>query len=112
MANGPAPSALAPGHFLFTSESVGEGHPGTCSSLKYAPSLALNCAPLDKICDQVSDAIVSRHYQNMMIVVYRCIRRTAGCLPRAGPLVQGCLRNGVQNGHDYGLRRDLDQGQP
>lgn len=30
---------LAPGHFLFTSESVGEGHP-------------------DKICDQVSDAIV------------------------------------------------------
>lgn len=39
MANGPAPSALAPGHFLFTSESVGEGHP-------------------DKICDQVSDAIL------------------------------------------------------
>ncbi|KAG7452147.1 methionine adenosyltransferase [Guyanagaster necrorhizus] len=32
-------SALAPGHFLFTSESVGEGHP-------------------DKICDQVSDAIL------------------------------------------------------
>lgn len=31
--------ALSPGHFLFTSESVGEGHP-------------------DKICDQVSDAIV------------------------------------------------------
>lgn len=25
----PAPAAgLAPGHFLFTSESVGEGHPG------------------------------------------------------------------------------------
>jgi hypothetical protein len=22
-------SSLAPGHFLFTSESVGEGHPGT-----------------------------------------------------------------------------------
>ncbi|KAF9532180.1 S-adenosylmethionine synthetase [Crepidotus variabilis] len=33
------PSALTPGHFLFTSESVGEGHP-------------------DKICDQVSDAIL------------------------------------------------------
>ncbi|TDL25031.1 methionine adenosyltransferase [Rickenella mellea] len=32
-------SGLAPGHFLFTSESVGEGHP-------------------DKICDQVSDAIL------------------------------------------------------
>ncbi|KAG8721121.1 methionine adenosyltransferase sam2, partial [Ceratobasidium sp. 394] len=31
--------ALTPGHFLFTSESVGEGHP-------------------DKICDQVSDAIL------------------------------------------------------
>lgn len=30
---------VAPGHFLFTSESVGEGHP-------------------DKICDQVSDAIL------------------------------------------------------
>jgi S-adenosylmethionine synthetase len=32
-------STLPPGHFLFTSESVGEGHP-------------------DKICDQVSDAIL------------------------------------------------------
>ncbi|GLB34680.1 putative catalyzes the formation of S-adenosylmethionine from methionine and ATP [Lyophyllum shimeji] len=32
-------TTLAPGHFLFTSESVGEGHP-------------------DKICDQVSDAIL------------------------------------------------------
>ncbi len=28
---------LAPGHFLFTSESVGEGHPGTCRVL---------CSPL------------------------------------------------------------------
>merc|ERR1719321_2117203 len=34
---GPAPAA--PGHFLFTSESVNEGHP-------------------DKICDQVSDAVL------------------------------------------------------
>ncbi|KAI6036496.1 methionine adenosyltransferase [Pisolithus microcarpus] len=38
-ANGSARPALTPGHFLFTSESVGEGHP-------------------DKICDQVSDAIL------------------------------------------------------
>ncbi|EJT50872.1 methionine adenosyltransferase [Trichosporon asahii var. asahii CBS 8904] len=38
--NGNGPNHhLAPGHFLFTSESVGEGHP-------------------DKICDQVSDAIL------------------------------------------------------
>ncbi|KAF7793238.1 hypothetical protein EIP86_004348 [Pleurotus ostreatoroseus] len=37
--NGHSHSGLAPGHFLFTSESVGEGHP-------------------DKICDQVSDAIL------------------------------------------------------
>ncbi|KAI0291198.1 methionine adenosyltransferase [Multifurca ochricompacta] len=37
--NGSSRHALAPGHFLFTSESVGEGHP-------------------DKICDQVSDAIL------------------------------------------------------
>ena len=27
-ANGHALAALQPGHFLFTSESVGEGHPG------------------------------------------------------------------------------------
>jgi len=39
MSNGQVRAALAPGHFLFTSESVGEGHP-------------------DKICDQVSDAIL------------------------------------------------------
>jgi len=38
-ANGTVHATLAPGHFLFTSESVGEGHP-------------------DKICDQVSDAIL------------------------------------------------------
>ncbi|KAJ6630571.1 methionine adenosyltransferase [Mycena sp. CBHHK59/15] len=37
--NGSARPALPVGHFLFTSESVGEGHP-------------------DKICDQVSDAIL------------------------------------------------------
>jgi len=37
--NGSAQPRLPPGHFLFTSESVGEGHP-------------------DKICDQVSDAIL------------------------------------------------------
>ncbi|KZT57033.1 methionine adenosyltransferase [Calocera cornea HHB12733] len=37
--NGHANTKLAPGHFLFTSESVGEGHP-------------------DKIADQVSDAIL------------------------------------------------------
>ncbi|KAF8136460.1 S-adenosylmethionine synthetase [Boletus edulis] len=37
--NGTARPALVPEHFLFTSESVGEGHP-------------------DKICDQVSDAIL------------------------------------------------------
>ncbi|KAG6333229.1 hypothetical protein ID866_5864 [Astraeus odoratus] len=37
--NGTARTAIPEGHFLFTSESVGEGHP-------------------DKICDQVSDAIL------------------------------------------------------
>lgn len=31
VANGNVHAALAPGHFLFTSESVGEGHPGTIS---------------------------------------------------------------------------------
>ena len=25
-------AALTPGHFLFTSESVGEGHPGMCGA--------------------------------------------------------------------------------
>ncbi|CED85103.1 methionine adenosyltransferase [Phaffia rhodozyma] len=39
MSSGPSRSALPVGHFLFTSEAVGEGHP-------------------DKICDQVSDAIL------------------------------------------------------
>merc|ERR1719334_3138083 len=34
--------ALTEGHFLFTSESVGEGHP-------------------DKICDQISDAVLDAH---------------------------------------------------
>lgn len=29
--NGTVHAALAPGHFLFTSESVGEGHPGEIS---------------------------------------------------------------------------------
>ncbi|KZO95776.1 methionine adenosyltransferase [Calocera viscosa TUFC12733] len=37
--NGHVSKALAPGHFLFTSESVGEGHP-------------------DKMADQISDAIL------------------------------------------------------
>ena len=48
--------SLPAGHFLFTSESVGEGHPGIyfSSSRRQAK---LTCG-LDKICDQVSDAIV------------------------------------------------------
>jgi S-adenosylmethionine synthetase len=57
MANGNAVRPdLAPGHFLFTSESVGEGHPGMSFSLYMVPTLI---ALPDKICDQVSDAIVS-----------------------------------------------------
>jgi hypothetical protein len=51
---------LAPGHFLFTSESVGEGHPGTCSAPHFLRVIGTQLFLLDKICDQVSDAIVSR----------------------------------------------------
>ena len=38
--------------FLFTSESVGEGHPGTTMQAIYLFN------SIDKICDQVSDAIL------------------------------------------------------
>jgi S-adenosylmethionine synthetase len=54
----PAPVALESGHFLFTSESVGEGHPGTALTPTVA-FLADRSRRADKICDQVSDAIVS-----------------------------------------------------
>ena len=55
---------LTPGHFLFTSESVGEGHP-------------------DKICDQVSDAIVriSGHFAtsirltNLVVQLDACLEQ-------------------------------------
>jgi S-adenosylmethionine synthetase len=57
--NRPIHTALAPGHFLFTSESVGEGHPGTCNFSEIGLFVGLKDTP-DKICDQVSDAIVSR----------------------------------------------------
>lgn len=50
-------AALAPGHFLFTSESVGEGHPGMCRELRIVLDTCAHNYP-DKICDQVSDAIV------------------------------------------------------
>lgn len=48
--------SLPSGHFLFTSESVGEGHPGMYL-LIMAQAGKLICG-IDKICDQVSDAIV------------------------------------------------------
>ena len=57
--NGTIHSTLAPGHFLFTSESVGEGHPGTCNFSEIGFFVGFKDTP-DKICDQVSDAIVSR----------------------------------------------------
>ena len=41
-ANGQANSALAPGHFLFTSESVGEGHPGNWPITRLPPLRLLN----------------------------------------------------------------------
>lgn len=40
-ANGSARAGLIPGHFLFTSESVGEGHPGVSQmSLENSARLA------------------------------------------------------------------------
>ena len=49
--------------FLFTSESVNEGHPGArsacCNTQSHARVNDLRVCPLpDKICDQVSDAIL------------------------------------------------------
>lgn len=44
--------------FLFTSESVGEGHPGTTTAVTKRSLLITTLAAADKICDQVSDAIV------------------------------------------------------
>ena len=41
--------------FLFTSESVGEGHPGKD---EYLICTIIIEAYLDKICDQVSDAVL------------------------------------------------------
>lgn len=40
-ANGVVRAALAPGHFLFTSESVGEGHPGA-NEFKISVNLFFN----------------------------------------------------------------------
>lgn len=50
--------SLEAGHFLFTSESVGEGHPGIPLFLPGGWLLCLHQSVLDKICDQISDAIV------------------------------------------------------
>lgn len=60
-ANGSAHSSLTPGHFLFTSESVGEGHPGEPQRGHSISAIARHAHVVwfvDKICDQVSDAIV------------------------------------------------------
>lgn len=64
--------------FIFTSESVGEGHPGESSTIPTAANAAealSNDAPRrqspgldvsppylpDKICDQISDAVLDAH---------------------------------------------------
>lgn len=66
--------------FLFTSESVGEGHPGNDPYIPRYPAvrcivyvynvywfcssgvlIMFVCFPLDKLCDQVSDAILDAH---------------------------------------------------
>jgi len=52
---------LKPGHFLFTSESVGEGHPGMLKSPRLSFTMIIHLGT-DKICDQISDAIVSVGY--------------------------------------------------
>jgi len=70
-ANGTFHSELPEGHFLFTSESVGEGHPGIFSSFPLFFAFLMPDERLaDKICDQVSDAIVSSrilYMENMYI---------------------------------------------
>ncbi len=47
------PYTPEPGHFLFTSESVGEGHPGMTTLLNSNDEIFL-----DKMADQISDAIL------------------------------------------------------
>jgi S-adenosylmethionine synthetase len=50
---------MAQDTFLFTSESVGEGHPGTVIYYIILTKMLISLIPLiDKICDQVSDAIL------------------------------------------------------
>ena len=46
------------GTFLMTSESVGEGHPGKLIAFLIKKNTLFPHLFLDKICDQVSDAIL------------------------------------------------------
>ncbi|ELV12933.1 S-adenosylmethionine synthase isoform type-1 [Tupaia chinensis] len=57
------------GAFMFTSESVGEGHPAVCPVRDYTLSVVLSPRSVtdtrlflpDKICDQISDAVLDAH---------------------------------------------------
>jgi S-adenosylmethionine synthetase len=51
--------------FLFTSESVGEGHPGKKNTCIYFDSYVYKkkSIKIDKMCDQVSDAVLDAHLE-------------------------------------------------
>lgn len=63
--NGFHEAFIEEGTFLFTSESVGEGHP-------------------DKICDQISDAVLDAHLQQDPDAKVACGRFKTACLSTDG----------------------------
>lgn len=65
-----------------------------------------NAFKTDKICDQVSDAIV-RGCGGVYTVEglnLTDLLATARCLLGSGPLLQGRLRDRIQDRHDHGFR--------
>lgn len=64
--------------FMFTSESVGEGHPGM-SSFDHCPTVVYSCS-IDKICDQVSDAILDACLEQDPYSRVACGKLTPGLL--------------------------------
>ncbi|CAG2183341.1 unnamed protein product, partial [Oppiella nova] len=48
--------------FLFSSESVGEGHPGLCGITRFTATTKARALHVsNKMCDQISDAVLDAH---------------------------------------------------
>ena len=93
-------------HFLFTSESVGEGHPGA-ATISIKNLVVLNIPHRQDLRSSLRRYREEQYFNSSSEIFMLVVAR---CRPSARSVLQGRLRDRIQDWHDHGLRRNHLQG--